>query len=203
VLRATNVEGSVLAQFVVDTFGRADMGEFKVLKSDHDLFTATVMNTLPMIKFYPAELNGHKVKQLVQMPFEFSLLKNGVTNTTPRPGIVKLNRADGPIPVSDNQTYFEFQVEKTVTARAGTAAAPKYPAELRAANIEGEVLAQFTVDTTGVPVIETFKVLKSTHDLFTQAVRSALPTMRFDPAQVGGRPVRQLVQMPFTFNLSK
>src|SRR5262249_7426390 len=109
----------------------------------------------------------------------------------------------GPVPVNDGQTYFEFQVESPVSARPGTAAMPKYPAELRAANIEGSVLAQFTVDTTGTPVLETFKVLKTTHDLFTQAVKAALPGMRFSPALVGGRPVKQLVQMPFNFNLSK
>ena len=203
VLRTANVEGEVLAQFVVDTLGHADMAEFKVLKSDHDLFTATVRNVLPMTKFSPAELNGHKVKQLVQMPFQFTLSKGGATNSAPRAGTATLRRGDGPVPVKDNQTYFEFQVEKTASIRAGTAIAPKYPTELRSANIEGEVLAQFTVDTTGAPVMETYKTLKSTHDLFTQAVMAALPGMRFNPALVGGRPVRQLVQMPFQFNLSK
>ena len=203
VLRTANVEGEVLAQFVVDTLGHADMAEFKVLKSDHDLFTATVRNVLPMTKFSPAELNGHKVKQLVQMPFQFTLSKGGATNSAPRAGTATLRRGDGPVPVKDNQTYFEFQVEKTASIRAGTAIAPKYPTELRSANIEGEVLAQVTVDTTGAPVMETYKTLKSTHDLFTQAVMAALPGMRFNPALVGGRPVRQLVQMPFQFNLSK
>jgi protein TonB len=38
--------------------------------------------------------------------------------------------------------------------------------------------------------------------LFTQAVRAALPRMRFFPAQVGGKAVKQLVQMPFQFNLA-
>jgi TonB family protein len=203
VLRAANIEGKVLAQFVVDTLGHAMMTEFKVLQSDHDLFTETVRNVLPLVTFSPAELNGHRVRQLVQMPFEFKLSRDGVTNTAPRTGAARLTRADGPVPVKENQTYFEFQVEQTATVRAGTSASPKYPAELRAANIEGEVLAQFTVDTTGAPVLETFKVLKSTHDLFTQSVRNALPMMRFNPAEVGGRPVRQLVQMPFNFNLSK
>jgi len=46
---------------------------------------------------------------------------------------------------------------------------------------------------------DTFKVLKSTHDLFTQAVRQTLPQMRYSPAVVGGRKVRQLVQTPFVF----
>jgi hypothetical protein len=38
---------------------------------------------------------------------------------------------------------------------------------------------------------------------FVQAVRAALPSFRFSPALVGGHPVKQLVQMPFRFNLSK
>jgi TonB family protein len=202
-LRSANIEGGVLAQFVVDTLGHVDMTQFKVLKSDHDLFTATVRSALPMFTFYPAELNGHRVKQLVQMPFQFTLSREGATTSAPRKGVATLRESDGPVPMSAKQTYFEFQVEQTVTARPGTSPAPKYPAELRAANIEGEVLAQFTVDTTGAPIVETFKVLRSTHDLFTQAVRNALPTLRFNPARVGGRPVRQLVQMPFNFNLSR
>jgi periplasmic protein TonB len=51
------------------------MREFKILKSTHDLFTAAVKSALPQMRFYPAEVGGHKVKQLVQMPFQFSLSK--------------------------------------------------------------------------------------------------------------------------------
>ena len=70
-----NTTTEVLAQFVVDTTGRADMSQFKVLKSTHDLFTNAVRSSLPQMKFYPAEVGGKKVKQLVQMPFQFSLTK--------------------------------------------------------------------------------------------------------------------------------
>ena len=65
----------MLAQFVVDTTGRADMSQFKVLKSTHDMFTNSVKAVLPNMKFYPAEVGGRKVKQLVQMPFQFNLSK--------------------------------------------------------------------------------------------------------------------------------
>ena len=59
---------------------------------------------------------------------------------------------------------------------------------LRSANVEGEVLAQFVVDTTGTAEMSTFKVLKSTHELFTQAVKNALPNMRsIPPKSAGGR----------------
>ena len=43
----------------------------------------------------------------------------------------------------------------------------------------------------------TFKVLKSDNDLFSNAVKNALQRMRFLPAEVGGRKVKQLVQQPF------
>ena len=80
-----------------------------------------------------------------------------------------------PQKIDDNQTYFEFQVEKQVSPYPGNAA-PRYPDMLRSANVEGEVLAQFVVDTTGRADMSTFKVLKSTHDLFTNAVKSSRRT---------------------------
>jgi TonB family protein len=108
----------------------------------------------------------------------------------------------GPRKVSPGETMFEFQVERPASPMPGNPA-PRYPDLLRAAKIEGEVLAQFVVDTLGQPDMRSFKVLKSTHDLFTEAVRNSLPNMRFYPAEVGGRKVKQLLQMPFEFNLTR
>jgi protein TonB len=107
-----------------------------------------------------------------------------------------------PIVAGPNETYFEFQVEQPVTP-AASSPAPRYPDFLRRAGVEGEVLAQFVVGPDGVADVGSFKVLKSTHDLFTKAVREALPQMRFNPARVGGKGVRQLVQQPFTFSISR
>jgi TonB family protein len=97
--------------------------------------------------------------------------------------------------------YFDFQVEKPVTASPKNKA-PLYPDELRAANIEGEVVAAFVVDSTGRAILSTFKVLKTHHELFTKAVADALPQLRFTPAQIGGKRVAQQVQMPFVFSLA-
>jgi TonB family protein len=107
-----------------------------------------------------------------------------------------------PAPTSVDQPYFEFQVEKQATPRPGNAQ-PPYPDMLKSANVEGEVVAQFVVDTTGRVEMSTFKVLKSSHDLFTTSVKSTLVNMRFDPAEIAGRKVRQIVQMPFVFSLKK
>src|SRR5438270_13988666 len=116
-------------------------------------------------------------------------------------GIAKGVVGGTPQPVSD-QPYFEFQVEKQVAQIPGSGS-PRYPDMLRSANVEGEVLAQFVVDTTGRAEMSTFKTLKSSHDLFTNSVKSALANMKVYPAEVGGRKVKQLVQMPFVFSLNK
>ena len=117
-------------------------------------------------------------------------------------GIAKGIVGGTPQPVNTEQTFYEFQVEKQVQPMPNNPT-PRYPDMLRSANVEGEVLAQFVVDTTGRADMSTFKVLKETHAMFTAAVKSTLPNMKFYPAEVGGRRVKQLVQMPFQFNLTK
>ena len=107
----------------------------------------------------------------------------------------------GTAPVSD-QPYFEFQVEKQVQTNPNSPQ-PRYPDMLKSANVEGEVLAQFVVDTTGRAEMNTFKILKSSHELFSSSVKNVLPNMRFYPAEIGGRKVKQQVQQPFTFALTK
>jgi len=99
-----------------------------------------------------------------------------------------------------NQVYLEFQVEKSVSVVVG--AAPHFPDILRAARVNGKVFGQFVVDTNGRALPETFRVMSSTHDLFTESVKAALPDMRFTPATIGGKPVRQLVQQPFYFTVT-
>jgi len=97
-----------------------------------------------------------------------------------------------------NQTYFEFQVEKPAEMLPESPK-PKYPSVLESSGIAGEVQAQFVVNTQGKADLDQFKVLKSTNELFTQAVKNVLPRMRFSPAMIGGKPVNQLVQQSFQF----
>lgn len=102
---------------------------------------------------------------------------------------------------TSDQTYLAFQVERPVSVK--TATAPVYPEALRANKVEGEVLVQYVVDERGTAQMNTFKVLKSTNAALSDAVRTAVATMKFNPAEVGGRKVKQLVQQPFRFSPSK
>lgn len=74
-LRQGRIEGSVLAQLVVDPSGRADTSTFKALRSTHPEFTAAVKAALPCMRYLPAELIGRRVNQLVQQPFMFGLAR--------------------------------------------------------------------------------------------------------------------------------
>ena len=107
------------------------------------------------------------------------------------------------IPLQDSSPiYFAYQVDKPVMQMPNTIS-PHYPDSLKAAKVEGEVVVAFVVDTLGLADPKSLKILKSTHRLFSIAVRDALPQMSFIPAELKGRKVRQLVQQPFVFHVTK
>ena len=113
---------------------------------------------------------------------------------------------DGPVHGNsaggDNTPFLADQVEKQVFLEPGSRP-PRYPETLRAAGVEGRVVALFVVSDRGLVEEGSIKILRSDNPLFDDAVKSALGRMRFVPAETGGRKVRQLVQMPFLFTLSQ
>lgn len=70
-LRQARIDGRVLIRFVVDTAGAIDLASVQVLSSTHELFTRAVRDILPAFRFKPAEVGGHRVRSLAEMPFEF------------------------------------------------------------------------------------------------------------------------------------
>jgi protein TonB len=94
------------------------------------------------------------------------------------------------------------QVEKQVGVVPGSTP-PRYPEVLRSSGVEGKVIAQFVVDEQGRAEEGSLRFVRSDNQLFEDAVRVALVRMRFIPAEIGGVQVRQLVQMPFVFTLSR
>jgi protein TonB len=95
-----------------------------------------------------------------------------------------------------------WQVDRVAILASGNSV-PRYPEALKQYGVEGEVLAQFVVDTTGRVEPGSITILRADHDLFAHAVREALRGMRFVPAEAGARKVRQLVQLPFSFALDR
>lgn len=114
------------------------------------------------------------------------------------PLLLSFDNAPNTLEATNQQTYFEFQVEKPAEMLLDNPK-PAYPPALESSGIAGEVQAQFVVRSDGTPDMSSFKVLKSTNELFTQAVRNVLSTIRFSPALIDRKPVNQLVQQSFQF----
>ena len=111
-----------------------------------------------------------------------------------------------PGPVSPTPTapggIVDVEMVERIPRILETAPQPRYPSALRESGISGGVVVRFVVDTLGRAELESVQVLETTHPLFADAVRRALAQYRFAPGETGGRKVRTMVQLPFTFRLA-
>lgn len=107
--------------------------------------------------------------------------------------------AQPPIALGDS-IKTELEVDSAVV-RYEDSASPPYPESMLRRRLEGLVLVQYVVDTTGHADTASFRVLSTTHVDFARAVKSTLPGMRFRPAMMSSRRVPQLVQQPFAFKI--
>ena len=80
---------------------------------------------------------------------------------------------------------------------------PRYPSELQHAGVEGSLLVEFVVDSTGRVDEKTLNFPNGAQPSFLRAVRDALLRSRYFPAELAGMRVRQLVQQQFTFVIAR
>ena len=74
-LRSAGITGRVVAEFVVDTLGRVEMGDVQIPVASHALFAQAVRDVLPRYRFDAGEVRGRKVRTRVQVPFDFTLTR--------------------------------------------------------------------------------------------------------------------------------
>lgn len=78
---------------------------------------------------------------------------------------------------------------------------PLYPDLLRQAGVEGQVILEARVDSTGRVQKGSVSVVFATHPGFVESARQALMVTLFRPARVNGRAVAMLVRVPFAFSI--
>ena len=76
---------------------------------------------------------------------------------------------------------------------------PAYPDLLRQAGIQGRVVLEAVVDTTGRVLSNSILVVSATNPGFIAPARQALVATLFRPAMVGGTAVRMRVRIPYEF----
>lgn len=225
-LRSAQVEGVVMARFIVGLDGRVDMNSLEIVRSDHALFSDAVTRALAAAEYVPARVDGKSVQQRLEQPFVFALSQRTADAasdslsaadhdpTVLRPAVGSLASVeewrkfnlDAKIKQSnanrDSDTYLENQVEKPAAMVQGQTGLV-YPEMLRIARVEGTGIARFVVNERGEVEMSTFEIIRSDHDLFSHAVRTGLEKSKFLPAEVNGVKVRQLVHFPFQFSLAR
>lgn len=132
-----------------------------------------------------------------------------VTDPTPAPftgGEVgdpnALPSADPGIPIgSPNGTALDADAVDVPVRMRANSPLPRYPDVLRQSRVPGFVRVRFVVGPDGRAEMNTVEIVEESHAAFGQAVRNVLPRLRFTPARVGPRAVRQVVEIPFGFEL--
>ena len=103
--------------------------------------------------------------------------------------------------VRTDQPYLESVVEERPERVSGPL--PRYPEILKQAGIEGHVVVEAVIDTTGHAEHASIRILSSTNPLFEQPARECLAATVFRPGRIAGRPVRVRIQQPFNFTVAK
>ena len=98
-----------------------------------------------------------------------------------------------------NQVFLESVVEERPEMLSG--APPQYPELLRQAQIQGRVMIEAIIDTTGRAEPNSIKIVTSPHPGFEPPARAYMRQALFRPARVHGRAVRVLVRLPIDFVL--
>jgi protein TonB len=96
---------------------------------------------------------------------------------------------------------FTQVVDLDRTPRTTSQIPPDYPSSMRQAGIDGQVLVEFTVDSTGR--VMTARVLKSTQSDFEAATIRAVLRWRFEPGKRDGRAVPFRMVVPVRFSLGQ
>jgi TonB family protein len=118
----------------------------------------------------------------------------------PASGTEELSQSASPyVPIADS-VYSILTVDETA-ARAEGSAAPLYPQDLLREGIEGSVTARYVVDSAGMAEPGSLLIVATTHPQFALAVQQAMPGMRFHPAKIAGRSVREVVEQTFHFRI--
>jgi protein TonB len=102
--------------------------------------------------------------------------------------------------VPTGEVYAEDLVEEKPSVLS--APPPPYPDVLKQAGIQGRVLLQAIIDSTGRAESNSVRILQSPNPAFDQGSRNWILHAQFRPARVHGHAVRVLIQVPLEYRLT-
>ena len=179
--RSAGAGGRVLLTFTTDARGIPDTTTIRVIGSTHAAFTNAVRRVLPAWRY---DSGG-----LVHFACRFELQGSGALDSAAAQIVVE-GLPVWPVVITALPSSPRFADPKPLPGNRG----PRYPDVLRANGTEGRVLVRFITDSAGIPILDTFETVESTHDAFTNSVKQSFTLMRFDSPG--------LVRMAYRFTMA-
>lgn len=102
---------------------------------------------------------------------------------------------------SSDQVFMESVVEERPEVLSGPSLV--YPDLLRQAGVQGRVIVQAIIDTSGRAEPASVKIIQSPNPGFDQPAKQYVLRALFRPARVHGRAVRVLVNLPIDFKIKR
>lgn len=188
--RDAGIEGTVVAQFIVNEEGGVD--DIRVIRSPHEMLAQAAVAAIEGARFEPGQQNGQPVRVRFAVPISFRLAE--APPRAERPQTPDMVRAGDP----EIQEVAEVQ-PRLLGGLDGLQARVVYPPLARQAGIEGQVIVQFVVNKEGR--VEDATVLRSPDDMLSRAALEAVEASEFTPGRQGGEPVSVRFAVPVTFRL--
>lgn len=104
-------------------------------------------------------------------------------------------------PVDLTQVFEEGVVDEIPMRLSGPPL--RYPQLLQDAQIEGTVVIEVVIDTTGHPEPNTIKVISSTNAGFVSAAKEEVLGSVYRPGKLHGQPVQVWIRQPVRFTITK
>ena len=167
---------------------------------DPDLFTPSSLAGIEVyagLSTVPPELTLARGKSSCGVIALWTNVPEPRGTSTPR----KVTAEDLSLLVASLSLFTADQVEVPAGLDNNSPLQPVYPEAALRDGLTGRVVAEFIVETNGRPDMDSFAAVMSSDPRFTESVRRAVGAARFRPAKHGGRNVRQLLQLPFTFTI--
>jgi len=190
-----NVQGRVIVQFVVTSTGK--IGDIKVVRGvspELDREAIRVIGTFP--DFIPGKVNGKPVSVWYTLPISFRLSDDKATTTVDEKAISQVD--EKVLTTAEEMPRFPGGEAELMHYLAKNI---RYPKEAMEQNVQGRVIVQFVVTSTGK--IGDIKVVRGVSpELDREAIRVMGTLPDFIPGKVNGKPVSVWYTLPISFRLS-
>ena len=74
-LQQAGIQGTVLAEFIIDTLGRVERSSFRIVQSSHPLFDQSAREAIMSCRYKAGRISGRAVRVRVQQPVNFNITR--------------------------------------------------------------------------------------------------------------------------------